>query len=75
MAELPEERVEEEAVKKERSVVRVDPEDYDLVDKNYTAVKVICLGDSAVGKSKLDFLFQLEPVSLLVLPCYYFFDV
>ncbi|CAI8027240.1 Rab-like protein 2A, partial [Geodia barretti] len=38
---------------KERSVVKVKPEDYELVDKDFTAVKIICLGDSAVGKSKL----------------------
>ena len=37
---------------KERSVVKVNPEDYELVGKDHTAVKVICLGDSAVGKSK-----------------------
>ena len=37
---------------RERSVVRVNPEDYELVGKEHTAVKVICLGDSAVGKSK-----------------------
>ena len=37
---------------KERSVVKVKPEDYELVDKDFTAVKIICLGDSAVGKSK-----------------------
>ena len=37
---------------KERSVVKVKPEDYELVDKDHTAVKIICLGDSAVGKSK-----------------------
>lgn len=36
---------------KER-VVRVDPEDYSVDRKDYTSVKVICLGDSAVGKSK-----------------------
>lgn len=39
-------------VGKERSVVKVKPEDYELVSKDHTAVKVICLGDSAVGKSK-----------------------
>ena len=37
---------------RERSVIRVKPEDYELAGKDYTAVKVICLGDSAVGKSK-----------------------
>ena len=36
---------------KER-VVRANAEDYSLDKKDYTAVKVICLGDSAVGKSK-----------------------
>ena len=36
---------------KER-VARVNAEDYSLDKKDYTAVKVICLGDSAVGKSK-----------------------
>lgn len=36
---------------KER-VVKVDPEDYSLDSKDYTSVKIICLGDSAVGKSK-----------------------
>ena len=39
-------------VGRERSVVKVQPEDYELVGKDRTAVKVICLGDSAVGKSK-----------------------
>ena len=33
-------------------VARVAPEDYDVVKGDYTSVKVICLGDSAVGKSK-----------------------
>lgn len=37
---------------KERTVVKVDPEDYELQGKDHTSVKVICLGDSAVGKSK-----------------------
>lgn len=36
---------------KER-VTRANAEDYTLDKKDYTAVKVICLGDSAVGKSK-----------------------
>ena len=36
----------------EHSVVRVKAEDYELVSKDYTSVKIICLGDSAVGKSK-----------------------
>ena len=34
------------------AVVKVKPEDYELATKDFTAVKVICLGDSAVGKSK-----------------------
>ena len=33
-------------------VVRVNAEDYSLDRKDYVSVKVICLGDSAVGKSK-----------------------
>ena len=33
-------------------VVRVNPSEYDVDKKDYTSVKVICLGDSAVGKSK-----------------------
>lgn len=33
-------------------VEKVGPEDYDLDTSDHTAVKVICLGDSAVGKSK-----------------------
>ena len=37
---------------RERTVVKVNPEDYEMVGKDHTAVKVICLGDSAVGKSK-----------------------
>lgn len=37
---------------KERTVVKVSPEDYELQGKDHTSVKVICLGDSAVGKSK-----------------------
>lgn len=28
------------------------PEDYGGTGKDFTAVKIICLGDSAVGKSK-----------------------
>ena len=31
---------------------RVSPEDYESEGKDRTSVKVICLGDSAVGKSK-----------------------
>lgn len=33
-------------------IVKLSPEDYNLEKKDYTALKVICLGDSAVGKSK-----------------------
>lgn len=33
-------------------IMKVSPEDYSLESKDYTALKVICLGDSAVGKSK-----------------------
>ena len=33
-------------------VSRVSPEDYESEGKDRTSVKVICLGDSAVGKSK-----------------------
>ena len=33
-------------------VIRINAEDYSLEGKDYTSVKVICLGDSAVGKSK-----------------------
>ena len=33
-------------------VARVAPEDYDIDKGDYTSIKVICLGDSAVGKSK-----------------------
>ena len=36
---------------KER-VVKVVPEDYSIDCKDYISIKVICLGDSAVGKSK-----------------------
>ena len=36
----------------ESSVVKVNPEDYESLGKDCTSVKVICLGDSAVGKSK-----------------------
>lgn len=36
---------------KER-IVKVAPEDYTLNTKDSTSLKVICLGDSAVGKSK-----------------------
>lgn len=49
MAELPQPRDKGEKV---RAVVKVKPEDYEQADKDFTAVKVICLGDSAVGKSK-----------------------
>ncbi|KAL5475742.1 hypothetical protein EMCRGX_G025592 [Ephydatia muelleri] len=34
-------------------VVRVNPSESDIDKKEFTSVKVICLGDSAVGKSKL----------------------
>ena len=37
---------------REHTVVRVSAEDYEQEGKDYTSVKVICLGDSAVGKSK-----------------------
>ena len=37
---------------KEHAVVTVNPEDYELEGKGHTSVKIICLGDSAVGKSK-----------------------
>ena len=33
-------------------IVKVSPEDYSADTKDRTALKVICLGDSAVGKSK-----------------------
>lgn len=33
-------------------IVKVSPEDYTISTKDYTSLKVICLGDSAVGKSK-----------------------
>lgn len=33
-------------------IVKVSPEDYSIDKKDYTSLKVICLGDSAVGKSK-----------------------
>ena len=32
--------------------VKVSPEDYTVNTKDCTSIKVICLGDSAVGKSK-----------------------
>ncbi len=34
-------------------IVKVSPEDYTISTKDCTSLKVICLGDSAVGKSKL----------------------
>ena len=37
---------------KEERVTKVGPEDYASDKKDYTAIKIICLGDSAVGKSK-----------------------
>ena len=37
---------------REHTVVRVSAEDYEQVGKDYTSVKVIRLGDSAVCKSK-----------------------
>ena len=37
---------------REHTVVRVSAEDYEQEGKDYTSVKVICLGDSAVDKSK-----------------------
>lgn len=55
MAELGAGASEEDASQgqsRERTVVKVDPEDYELQGKDHTSVKVICLGDSAVGKSK-----------------------
>ena len=33
-------------------IVKVSPEDYSSDRKNFASLKVICLGDSAVGKSK-----------------------
>ena len=33
-------------------IMKVAPEDYTINTKDFTSVKVICLGDSAVGKSK-----------------------
>ena len=33
-------------------IVKVSPEDYSISTKDFTSIKVICLGDSAVGKSK-----------------------
>ena len=33
-------------------IVKVSPEDYTISTKDFTSLKVICLGDSAVGKSK-----------------------
>ena len=42
----------EDQTAKERTAMRVIPEDYVVDGKDHTAVKVICLGDSAVGKSK-----------------------
>ena len=33
-------------------IVKISPEDYTLDTKDFTSVKIICLGDSAVGKSK-----------------------
>ena len=41
-----------EASNSAERVVRVNAEDYSLDRKDYVSVKVICLGDSAVGKSK-----------------------
>ena len=52
MAEQMASEVKDDQMERERSVVRVKPEDYELESKDHTAVKVICLGDSAVGKSK-----------------------
>ena len=37
---------------KPERVVRVNAEDYSAEGKDFTSLKVICLGDSAVGKSK-----------------------
>lgn len=33
-------------------IIKVSPEDYSLDTKDSTSLKIICLGDSAVGKSK-----------------------
>lgn len=39
-------------------IVKVSAEDCNLEDKDFTAIKIICLGDSAVGKSKLVYVFS-----------------
>ena len=41
-----------EAPLKADKIIKVLPEDYSLDRKEYTPLKIICLGDSAVGKSK-----------------------
>ena len=37
---------------KPEKTMKISQEDYNLDSKDYTALKIICLGDSAVGKSK-----------------------
>jgi len=37
---------------KPEKIAKILQEDYDLDSKDCTALKIICLGDSAVGKSK-----------------------
>ena len=46
--EVPSQSSQESAGK----IVKVSPEDYTINTKDYTSIKVICLGDTAVGKSK-----------------------
>ena len=52
MAESDTTLVSAEVAQIENKIVRVSPEDYSVEKKEYNALKIICLGDSAVGKSK-----------------------
>ncbi len=53
----------------DKKIVKVSPEDYSVNTKDFTSIKVICLGDTAVGKSKWVILNKAHPNTNAFLIC------